>query len=98
MTIRFLDKTLVCEDCKEEFVWYAGEQEFYAVVGLGSEPKRCPKCRRIHRYATRKPPVRHTVTCALCGAETVVPFVPRLGKPVYCRRCYEQLKEPIQAA
>ena len=24
------DKTLVCKDCGQEFVWTAGEQEFYA--------------------------------------------------------------------
>mgnify|MGYP000833421969 CR=1 FL=1 len=26
----FEDKTLVCKDCGKEFVWTAGEQEFYA--------------------------------------------------------------------
>ena len=29
----FEDKTLVCKDCGKEFVWTAGEQEFYASRG-----------------------------------------------------------------
>ena len=30
----FEDKTLVCKDCGKEFVWTAGEQEFYASRGV----------------------------------------------------------------
>ena len=30
----FEDKTLVCKDCGKEFVWTAGEQEFYASRGF----------------------------------------------------------------
>ena len=30
----FEDKTLVCKDCGTEFVWTAGEQEFYASHGF----------------------------------------------------------------
>lgn len=26
--------------------------------------------------------------CAQCGKETVVPFEPRSGRPVYCRECF----------
>ena len=39
------DKTLVCKDCGKDFVFTAGEQEFYAQKGLTNEPKRCPDCR-----------------------------------------------------
>ena len=31
-------------------------------------------------------------TCAGCGAEAEVPFVPRLQKPVYCRACFDKQK------
>ena len=34
----FEDKTLVCKDCGKEFVWTAGEQEFYASRGLETQP------------------------------------------------------------
>ena len=32
------DKTLVCKDCGKEFVFTAGEQEFYAERGFQNEP------------------------------------------------------------
>ena len=35
------DKTLVCKDCGKEFVFSAGEQEFYASRGFENEPQRC---------------------------------------------------------
>ena len=35
----FEDKTLVCKDCGKEFVWTAGEQEFYASRGFENEPQ-----------------------------------------------------------
>jgi CxxC-x17-CxxC domain-containing protein len=31
------------------------------------------------------------VTCANCGKETEVPFVPRGDKPVYCSDCFSQM-------
>jgi CxxC-x17-CxxC domain-containing protein len=31
----------------------------------------------------------HTATCAACGGEARVPFVPRGDKPVYCSNCYQ---------
>ena len=37
----FQDKTLVCKDCGQEFIWTAGEQEFYASRGLQNAPTRC---------------------------------------------------------
>ena len=47
------DKTLVCQDCGKDFVFTAGEQEFYKEKGLQSEPKRCKECRdkkKANRY------------------------------------------------
>ena len=40
------DKTLVCSDCGNEFVFTEGEQAFYAEKGFTNEPKRCPECRK----------------------------------------------------
>ena len=39
------DKTLVCKECGAEFVFTAGEQEFYAERGFQNEPQRCKACR-----------------------------------------------------
>ncbi|BDQ30204.1 hypothetical protein NZNM25_11470 [Nitrosopumilus zosterae] len=33
-----------------------------------------------------------TVTCADCGTECQIPFVPRTNKPVYCSDCFRQNK------
>ncbi len=43
--MEFTDKTLVCKDCGNEFVFTAGEQAFYKEKGLDNEPKRCKECR-----------------------------------------------------
>ena len=45
------DKTLICKDCHKEFVFTAGEQEFYAEKGFVNEPQRCKACRRRRRQA-----------------------------------------------
>ncbi len=47
---RYSDKTLQCRDCGNEFVFSAGEQEFYATRGF-SEPTRCPDCRAARKAA-----------------------------------------------
>jgi len=36
----------------------------------------------------------HKATCADCGQETEVPFVPSADRPVYCRECYQKHKPP----
>ena len=45
----FQDKTLVCRDCGQDFVFTAGEQEFYQQRGLTNEPGRCPSCRQARK-------------------------------------------------
>lgn len=48
----YADKTLTCQDCGMDFVFTAGEQEFYAQKGFTNEPTRCPACRQ-KRKASR---------------------------------------------
>lgn len=43
------DKTLQCKDCGNEFVFTAGEQEFYQQKGFTNEPTRCPSCRKARK-------------------------------------------------
>ena len=43
------DKTLVCKDCGAEFVFTAGEQEFYAEKGFQNEPTRCKALRGMRK-------------------------------------------------
>ena len=82
------DKTLVCQECHEEFVFTAGEQEFYASRGFENEPKRCPKCRAARKQATRATKEMFDAVCDECGKPCKVPFKPNGEKPVYCSECF----------
>lgn len=87
------DKTLTCKDCGAEFVFTAGEQEFYAEKGLQNEPQRCKECRIAKKRAFRESRTMYTTVCADCGKEAVVPFEPKTDKPVYCSECFEAHKQ-----
>ena len=41
---KFKDKILVCIDCKEEFVFTAYAQEYFAGYGVSVDPKYCRAC------------------------------------------------------
>lgn len=88
----YTDKTLVCKDCGAEFVFTAGEQEFYAEKGFTNEPQRCKECRiarkneRNNNGGARQ---MFTAVCADCGKECKVPFEPKNDRPVYCSECFE---------
>lgn len=87
----YTDKTLVCKDCGKEFVFSAGEQEFYAEKGFQNEPTRCRDCRaarKATRPAAGAPREMHEAICAECGKPTQVPFIPREDRPVYCSACF----------
>ena len=85
----FADKTLTCRDCGQEFVWTAGEQEFYQSRGLQNPPSRCPADRAARRAGGGAREM-FTATCSSCGREARVPFQPRGDKPVYCSDCFEK--------
>ena len=41
---KFIDKILICIDCREEFVFTASAQEYFAGKGYTEDPKRCKSC------------------------------------------------------
>jgi CxxC-x17-CxxC domain-containing protein len=87
----FEDKTLVCKDCSSEFVFTAGEQEFYESKGFQNEPTRCKDCRnqrKAQNNGERRAREMYDAVCAVCGKETKVPFKPHMDKPVYCSECF----------
>ena len=86
------DKTLVCKDCGKEFVFTAGEQEFYAERGFQNEPQRCKACRDARKNNARGPREFFTATCARCGGEAKVPFQPKSDRPVFCSECFAQMR------
>ncbi|MCL1822678.1 MAG: zinc-ribbon domain containing protein [Oscillospiraceae bacterium] len=83
----FEDKTLQCKDCGADFVFTAGEQEFYAEKGFVNEPQRCKGCRDAKKSAARNKET-FIATCADCGGEAKIPFNPRDDRPVYCSECF----------
>jgi CxxC-x17-CxxC domain-containing protein len=88
--VEFSDKNLVCSDCGAEFIFSAGEQEFYATRGFINEPRRCKTCRDSRKQKnSNRPREFHEVVCANCGVTTQVPFKPREDRPVYCRECFQ---------
>ena len=95
-----VDQTLRCRECGVDFIWTAGEQDFYASRGLTNPPSRCPSCRAARKASMgnggggygggrdRAPREMHEVTCASCGGVARVPFLPRGDRPVYCSDCF----------
>ena len=47
----YTDERLTCTDCGAEFVFSAGEQEFFASKGFQNKPNRCPDCRSARKAA-----------------------------------------------
>ena len=80
----YQDKTLVCKECGAEFVFTAGEQEFYAEKGFENEPQRCKSCRNARKNGAKAEREMYEATCASCGGVAKVPFKPREDRPVYC--------------
>ena len=97
----YADKTISCRDCGMDFVFSAGEQQFYAEKGLLNEPQRCPSCRAVAKQnralgissgggsGQRE---MHAAVCAECGWQALVPFLPRNDRPVYCSSCFDKVR------
>ena len=95
--MEFQDRILRCVDCATEFIWTAGEQQFFADKNFKNEPKRCKACKakRASRPAggpVARERVETVTTCSACGKETTVPFKPTQGRPVFCKECFQSRK------
>jgi CxxC-x17-CxxC domain-containing protein len=102
--IEYRDKAIKCVECGQDFVFTAGEQLFFADKGLRNEPKRCKVCKakKNERFNAilgerqmsmhQRPRAEVAVTCAQCGVNTTVPFLPTQGRPVYCRDCFVKMR------
>lgn len=88
------DRTLVCRECGQDFTFSAGEQAFFASKGLQHDPQRCPNCRAIAQRTRQSgsPREYHAAVCARCGNQAMVPFAPRLERPVYCSACFDVVR------
>lgn len=89
-----------CMMCGAVFTLQDGEQDFYVQRGL-SLPKRCVPCRAERkaqslreqsRSAPKKQATTTQVRCKHCKRLTIIPFIPQEGSEVYCRICWEGVK------
>ena len=87
------DKTLKCKECGADFIFTAGEQEFYAEKGFQNEPQRCKACRDARKNAAKPAREMFIATCPSCGGEAKVPFQPTDGRDVFCSECFAKMKE-----
>ncbi len=95
----FVDRLLTCADCRQEFIFTAGEQLFFLDKQFKNDPKRCKPCksRRAGMVAAASgAPVAAGISrtetrtsCSECNVETTVPFKPTQGRPVLCRQCFQ---------
>ena len=96
------DRTLTCRDCGQDFVFSAGEQEFFASKGLTNDPQRCPSCRAAAKRSRGSGPSGsreyHAAICNSCGNQAMVPFAPRNDRPVYCSSCFDKVRADQAAA
>jgi CxxC-x17-CxxC domain-containing protein len=99
----YADRTISCRDCGREFVFTAGEQEFFNQKGFTNAPTRCSSCRSARKSGggggydggyNNAPREMHSATCSQCGKEAKVPFVPRGDRPVLCSDCYQSQRKP----
>ena len=84
----FADRDVLCVSCGLEFVFSAGEQEFFHEKGFINEPKHCKQCKAKREGGKGQRRTETHVTCSECGSNTTVPFKPTQGRPVMCRTCF----------
>lgn len=82
------DKTLVCKDCGNKFIWTAGEQKFFIDKGLRNIPKRCKVCTADYKNKLREKHPMFWIKCQKCGKKTEVSFEPKTEN-IYCEECFK---------
>lgn len=106
--MEFVDRLLICADCGGEFIFTAGEQLFFLDKQFKNDPKRCKPCKSRRSAQAANPNggpaaagISRTETrteCSECGITTTVPFKPTQGRPVLCRQCFKNKKQPAAPA
>lgn len=89
----YQDKTLVCKECGQEFVFSAGEQEFYAERGFQNEPSAARLAVTLARTQHAVPVSSLPQFAQHAAARAKVPFEPKSDRPVYCSECFAKMKE-----
>jgi CxxC-x17-CxxC domain-containing protein len=102
--MEFQDKVLFCADCRKEFVFTAGEQEFYERKGFKEIPKRCKPCRELRKTrrgddATAAAPGNGYHQNGNVSANAAAqPKTPREMFDAVCASCGAQARVPFRPA
>ena len=83
------NKPVYCSDCFRQYKPDDSSNDRPSRDDRGSRYSRDDRGSRYSRDNDREDT---TVTCADCGDQCTVPFVPRSNKPVYCSDCFRQYK------
>ena len=86
----FTDRILTCMDCGSEFVFSGGEQAYFHDKNFSHDPKHCKQCKVKRKFGPKPVRAETQVKCARCGVQTIVPFKPVHGRPVFCRDCFRK--------
>ncbi len=94
--MEFFDKSLTCRDCTNNFLFTAGEQDFFQQKGLKNEPSRCPECRIKRRQlaATGGTPVVGEKVIVL--EETPVSSHVKEVSAIVCAECGVETTVPFR--
>lgn len=80
-------KIKICSQCGKKFRLIEMELKFYQKQGYPI-PDKCPTCRQKRREALRNPREFFKRPCDSCGKEIVTTHDPKLGRIVYCEKCF----------
>lgn len=83
------DKTLMCKDCGNKFVWTKGEQKFFLDKGLQNIPKRCKPCTAVYKAKLQEKRPTWWIQCTSCRKKAEVPFEPK-SEDVLCEECFNK--------
>jgi CxxC-x17-CxxC domain-containing protein len=83
------DRTLMCKDCGNKFIWTAGEQKFFLDKGLQNIPKRCKPCTAFYKTKLREKKPMFWIQCANCRIKSEVPFEVQTDD-VLCEKCFNK--------
>ena len=89
------DRILVCRECGSEFVFTAGEQEFYSERGF-VPPSRCPSCRAARRAERQSSPSDGYSGGSAYGTGMQRGSVPRPMFPAICDDCGRETMVPFE--
>jgi len=97
---RGLSDPLACPECRSR-ARATRNAELLAVVSANGNGEAHPASSSARRTGGPRgrnipagdgPAQRYPAICASCGVDTMVPFLPRKDRPIYCRECFNARK------